>query len=579
MDFIFASHAETHFGNPLRAYLDQLGGVQMKTFSGGWGTVHVAGSDLDRGVYEDGHHLAVVAGSPVFLRRRPTDDSVVGAASMLHRLLEGSSNWVDEISGPFSLLVVDKETGEVVVVTDLLGFVPTYYSTDGGEVVLGTHVDATASCASRRDVDRVSVADFVLHGVVTYPYSLYLGLRQVSPGAKSTFHQDPLRIQVDAYWRPLEATPFESVGDAASELRSRFSSFIEASRRTYPRAAQFLSGGSDSRVLAGYLSSDDTHAYTFVDGRNRESVVAQKIAKAYSLEHQVVERSPFHYLENLDPARLLVGSSTQFFHAHSLGLGIEKDLRTWDAVYGGWFSDSLLKSSNARQRRPLHGLPAIAPRLLRGETRSERVESPFFSPDVLEELTTRRLEHLMRVYEWRPQSAHEWFTLWPATMRGSLGNYSATRRMFTSIEPFVSNPVVTLSAQVPAEWKLSGELFLKAFKHYLLPSKWIRHVNGHFPYFSYNFNRVAALPGWLHVSALLGAEKYGFKKRPHGSWSNWYAILASAKWLDVTSSYRDGYENLHSIGFGASRHPNGRRSGLSVEQHLNVLQLAAHFSG
>lgn len=103
----------------------------VKEFHGGWGSLAVSQS-LYNGFqpYETKDHLFVVIGGPVlyfqdntFLKEIYGD---IGSIAIYNRWVQGEIKWDEDLSGPFAILIVDKESYEVQVITDLMSFIPIF---------------------------------------------------------------------------------------------------------------------------------------------------------------------------------------------------------------------------------------------------------------------------------------------------------------------------------------------------------------------------------------------------------------------------------------------------------------------
>lgn len=66
-------------------------------------------------------------------------------------------------------------------VTDLMSFIPLYQFIDSENVMVSSHSDALARSANQMNrIDLVSKIDFILHGVITYPYTVYKNVKQLA---------------------------------------------------------------------------------------------------------------------------------------------------------------------------------------------------------------------------------------------------------------------------------------------------------------------------------------------------------------------------------------------------------------
>lgn len=189
----------------------------------------------------------------------------------------------------------------------------------------------------------------------------------------------------------------------------------------------------------------------------------------------------------------------------------------YPAVFGGYLSDSLLKGYYAHKSALRRRFKVLPDRFVEGETRSKPIKTNYFSSEVLDELGERRRTHLDVVRKFRPATVHEWFVLWPATMRQAIPNHCCNRRLFASYEVFMSHEVLKVSASVPTDWKLNRKLFHKAFKDCLRQSKWVFHSDGRLPYFGSGVND----PLSFMFKAYYLANRAIFPKKTIGPWQNW----------------------------------------------------------
>lgn len=462
----------------------------VKEFHGNWGAVAVSYNPYNGfQPYESAEHICIVLGGPVLCFRDNKfltgDDEAAGTCAIYKRWMDNAIQWDEDLSGPFVVLIVNKRTSDLICVTDLLSLIPIFIYQEVEDLMLSSHVDVLARASGElHNIDVVSQIDFIFHNVVTYPYTCFSHLKQISPASIHSLSGGSFDLSQEFYWLPEENNLYSSIDQAAEELKSGLQNYVDAITVDMPHIAQFISGGEDSRVLSALLpKSCKRDAFIFLDQINREGKLAKKAAKIYGASICLKIRTKSHYLEILPPCADLVGSGAQYSHVHTFGFHKSCKLNEYSAVFGGFLSDTLLKGLRIKKMSSQDRFPFLPQTKQSNFTIAKPVYNEIITDEVLSELTLRRQAHLNHVRSFRNESAEEWFNLWPISMQNESPNIHGNRRLFRSYEPFTSKVVVKISAKVPQKWKLNRRLFHKASKSLLAPSKWLFHGDGRLPYF------------------------------------------------------------------------------------------------
>ncbi|WP_216594793.1 hypothetical protein [Halomonas sp. PR-M31] len=373
--------------------IHQKGGVENIEFHGAWGSLAVSKSHYNGyDPLSNERYICVVIGGPVLYFRDnrffSVDNSDAGTRAIFDRWLSGNMNWSEDLSGPFVVLIINKTSRNVFFVTDLMMFIPVYQYQNTQGVAIGTHIDGLAkACGQQDQFDEVSLADFILHEVVTYPYTAYKTIRQGHPAAKHWYCIDQnlqaLQGQApESYWLPEENGSYQDLNEAANILRDGVVGYVERVTESMNHVAQFTSAGEDSRALSGIIPQRlKRDAFIFLDHMNREGKIAEKVAAAYGANFKPAFRSKVHYISILPEASSLVGSGHQYVHAHALGFDRSCHLDDYNAVFGGYLADSLIKAQYARKPKVMRRFGFLPQVGLEGESRSRKVTSPLFSED------------------------------------------------------------------------------------------------------------------------------------------------------------------------------------------------------
>jgi len=547
-------------------------------FHGPWGTL-VVSKNIYKGYQplETNEHIVVVIGGPLltfaengFIAGDSSNNK--GTELIYMRWLNKKIKWDEDLDGPFCVLFIEKQTGNLFCITDIMGYIPVFVQHEMNNIMLSTHVDALAEASNQRmNIDKVSCADFILNDIVTFPYTIYEKIRQINPASIHLIGANSFHLKSDYYWLPKEDYgKYSSMKEAARDLQREMEGYINLILKNTGNIAQFLSGGEDSRVLTALLASVPGHpAFIFLDQMNREGRVAKKAAQAYGADFQMFTRSKLHYLDILPPATKLVGSGSQFIHAHTYGFHESCKLGEYDAVFGGLLSDAFLKGVHIPKIRGSKRFPFI-PQIKSSRSHGQLIKNSGFKDDVLKEITRRRKEHLDFLKQLRPESAEEWFELWPATMNSHFPNFHANRRLFRSYEPFMASSIVKISASVPQKWKMNRRIFLSFAKPYLKQTKWLLHSEGRLPYFPWYINCVIQFIFWVYQEA---GKRIGFIKGNQGPWADWSDLMNTPEWKKKLIEFQDGLKVLDGIITEDNILSLYNNRDLTYLQRINLLQM------
>lgn len=577
-DYIFSSCQQSKlFLADKITSIYQESAPQVFEYHGDWGSLAVSQQHYNGFLpFENEQHICVVLCAPVLYFRdniflTETDSSSATESIYQRWVVEKQMCWDKDLSGPFTVFLIDKALKEISVVTDLMTFIPVYTHKEDNEIWLSSHVDALAkACGEQHELDAVSLADFILNDVVTFPFTAYKNIRQLKPG--TIYHwqagkQNPIE---SIYWQPLEEFNFEGIEQAATELRTGIQRYVNTVTENMPKLAQFISAGEDSRSLSGMLPQEKPRdAYIFLDHMNREGMIAKKVADIYKVTFTEGYRSRTHYLDILAEAASLVGAGHQYTHAHSLGFDKKYKLAEYPAVFGGFLSDTLLKGHHVAKPRGHGRFPFLPQVKVKRSPVGKHFKklSKFIDNQIIGEVKQRQQAHLEFIKELRPTSYQEWFNIYPLCMHNDMPNLYSTRRLFKSYEPFMCTESVKIAATVPTSWKLNRRLFNRAMKPFLKPSKWVLHADGRLPYFSFVTNIPLQSSVWLYRHI---AKRLGFIKGNQGPWGDWSNVFSSEQW---SNQLQENSKN-HKLSFFTEDIVKLTKSDqLNSSQKTNLMQL------
>jgi asparagine synthase (glutamine-hydrolysing) len=170
------------------------------------------------------------------------------------------ARWLRETDGDFVLLFIGRRRRRLVLLTDLFGRLPVYWTPEGSRIVISRSLRLAGQLAGRRDPDPMAIAEYLL---LQYPVggrTLLEGVRRIPP-ASAVFID---RVSGTARLEVLHRFNFDAAANAETPIREDADVLrtlvTEACRRRH-RSVEgddvvlSLSGGLDSRAIAGALRS------------------------------------------------------------------------------------------------------------------------------------------------------------------------------------------------------------------------------------------------------------------------------------------------------------------------------------
>lgn len=191
------------------------------------------------------------------------------------------------LRGRFALVHVDTGTRTITLVTDRFGVYPICYAHEAASVAFSERADAVPSL-ERRALDRQALYDYVYFHVIPAPRTVFRGVTRLEPAQVIDIGPDGKRQRF--WWQPRfdqEARP------ARDRLKSTFIELLRAAVERCvdsERVGSFLSGGTDSSTVAGFLGlvtgrAPKTFSIGFDAAGYDEMSYARIAARHFGAEH------------------------------------------------------------------------------------------------------------------------------------------------------------------------------------------------------------------------------------------------------------------------------------------------------
>jgi asparagine synthase (glutamine-hydrolysing) len=206
-----------------------------------------------------------------------------GDTEVLLRLLatEGAA-CLSRLVGMFAFASWDSRAKSLLLVRDRLGIKPLYYRLLPDGIAFASELKALMLLGTP-DIDQSAVRDFLFHGYIPAPKSIYRGICKLP--AAHTLRWQAGKVSVERYWNPSTEIVARSAEDTVQELDALLREVVPQHTVSDVPVGVFLSGGIDSALTAFYLDAPRTYTLGFEQGGRSEADAARQVAAHLDTEH------------------------------------------------------------------------------------------------------------------------------------------------------------------------------------------------------------------------------------------------------------------------------------------------------
>lgn len=232
------------------------------------------------------------------VRFRSHSDTEVVAAAIEHW---GLRTALERSNGMFAFGVWDRERNELSLARDRLGEKPLYFAEHAGTFAFCSEIKSlVAARVIPLTIDRSAIALFLRHAYIPAPWSIYAGVRKLSPGSYLTVRPGDAAAEV-RYWDPIEFfdEPARTVDPrvAADELEALLAESIRLRMVADVPVGAFLSGGIDSSAVVALMQQQTstpvkTFTVGFAESAYDEADHARRVAVHLHTDHTQLDVSP-----------------------------------------------------------------------------------------------------------------------------------------------------------------------------------------------------------------------------------------------------------------------------------------------
>jgi asparagine synthase (glutamine-hydrolysing) len=201
---------------------------------------------------------------------------------LVHLLAEQGSACLERLVGMFAFASWDTRAQRLLLVRDRLGIKPLYYQVLPDGIAFASELKALLELG-RPEIDQSAVRDFLFHGYIPAPKTIYRGIAKLPAGHTLTWEQG--RIRIERYWNPSTTLVARGSGDTLQELDHLLRDVVPAHTLSDVPVGVFLSGGMDSALTAYYLDTPRTYTLGFDLGKRSETEAARRAAEHLRTVH------------------------------------------------------------------------------------------------------------------------------------------------------------------------------------------------------------------------------------------------------------------------------------------------------
>jgi len=216
----------------------------------------------------------------------------------------GLKKTIKKCSGMFAIALFDKKHNSIYLVRDRMGEKPLYYGIQNGVFLFGSELKALKKHPEfQGEIDRNSLALQLKYSYIPTPYSIYKGIKKLTPGTILKVSVNGKYANIDAIESPMAFWSLKEVAinaqlntytgsdiEAVNDLDKLLSQSVKGQMEADVSLGAFLSGGIDSSLIVSLMQSQSsssvkTFSIGFEQEGYNEAEYAKQIAQHLGTKH------------------------------------------------------------------------------------------------------------------------------------------------------------------------------------------------------------------------------------------------------------------------------------------------------
>src|SRR5229473_1666050 len=208
---------------------------------------------------------------------------------IVHAYEEYGDDCVKHLRGMFTFAIWDRKHQRLLAARDRFGKKPLNYYWDGQRLIFGSEIKSILEAGIPRAVNDIALDEYLVYHCVPAPNTLFKGVMKL-PAAHILVYENG-QISTKRYWElPFTSTCQDDEETAIERTRALLKDAVEVRLMSEVPLGAFLSGGIDSSIVVGLMSSMmsqpvKTFSIGFEEDDFSELPYARQVAKHFGTDH------------------------------------------------------------------------------------------------------------------------------------------------------------------------------------------------------------------------------------------------------------------------------------------------------
>ncbi|RME97545.1 MAG: hypothetical protein D6768_19405 [Chloroflexi bacterium] len=268
-------------------------------------------------------------------------------------------DFVCHLKGAFVVAIWDRSRDSIILYNDRFGLYNTFYAARDGYFIFGPEMKAVlCSPAIPRSPDMVALAQYMRFQHLLGDRTFFEDVKLMPPASVLTCRVSTARVQIRPYWAfaDIPHHPNISFNEAVEETGRLLSRAVKRLSGDNYRPGVYLSGGLDSRTIAGFVEPSRLTTLTYGQKNCRDVYFAQKIADTLGSRHIWVDMPNGKWVADYADFHLsLTEGFHSWIHAHGIST-LEQARQVMDVNLTGWGGGTVMGHPDSIEPLQMHAV-------------------------------------------------------------------------------------------------------------------------------------------------------------------------------------------------------------------------------